>query len=108
MVAGILQGALVDVQLAGAALITRGGAVTLETIDQVCAGSTILTRRGLTLVNLSLTILSSVAWQTPTLSALNTIIVRMGTLNIIPASPLRILDYHKKVETSLRQMSVLR
>ena len=83
---GGLQGALVNVELAGPALVARGGAVTLETIDKVSAGSTILTGPLCALVNLHLTIVSSVAWQTPTLSALNTNIRRISSNNITAVS----------------------
>lgn len=69
VVAGILQGALVDVLLAGPALVARGRAVTLEAIDKVSAGTSMLAGLLCTLVNIPLTILSSVAWQAPTLSA---------------------------------------
>ena len=82
VVAGGLQGALVNVLLASPALVTRSRAVTLEAIDKVSAGSSIETRLLSTLVNLSLTILSSVAWQAPTLSALNTNIIRIINWNI--------------------------
>ena len=83
---GVLQGALVNVELAGPALVARGGAVTLETIDKVSADSSILAGPLCTLVNLHLTIVSSVAWQTPTLRALNTNIERISTSNITAVS----------------------
>ena len=72
VVAGILQGALVNVLLAGSAPVPSAGAVTLEAGHQVGTEPAVPAGLSFTLVNLSLTILSSVAGQAATLSTLNT------------------------------------
>ena len=76
VVAGILQGALVNVLLAGSAPVPSAGAVTLEASHQVGTEPAVPAGLSFTLVNLSLTILSSVAGQAATLSTLNTNISR--------------------------------
>ena len=71
MDAGGLHGALVDVLLAGPAHEARPGTVALEAVDFVSADPAVLTGNLSTVVNVCLTIVSSVARLAQTLSALN-------------------------------------
>jgi len=69
VVTGGLHGALVDVLLAGPAHEARPGTVALEAVDFVSADPAVLTRNLSTVVNVCLTIVSSVARLAQTLSA---------------------------------------